>query len=841
MINAAITRHMSSVEDYRKRLATLQGSWDTLSLLSHLSGDATELGGTRQAFENLTGELVGNLTTAIYRKALLALKAQGQIAIDVIVRNLFERTADIGFLSTDNSIRNYLRSGGLESSGSDAALNQRLQDRFREYVAKYSVYQDVVLLATDGRMLLRLDDRIQVPQTRHPLLQETLSTRAAYVETFGKCDLLPHQPRSLIYSYRVSDGGSVIGVLCLCFRFEDEVAGIFAKLHDKDDWTVFAFLDAHGAVIASSDAWQLPVGAPMTLACEEGGRIIRFGGREYLAITRRAQGYQGYMGPGWFGHAMIPIEHAFDESFTDACDDKAGSRDAGIAVQIPPNILAELKDSAAIFTEALRKIPGHADQIQRELNRTVWNGNIRLGLRDDANSGFAKVLLWEIGNVGRKTQAAFEYSINDLQKTVISSILQDAQLLASLAVDVLDRNLYERANDCRWWALDGSLIQHLASSTADHSQLTSILRHINSLYTVYHGIVVFDAKQRIIAVSNASHSQYVGKTLSESWVSRTLTLRNSQEYVESGFVPSLLYENQPTLNFSAAVRGGTGHSIGGVGVVFDTKVQLELMLRDALPLNEAGEVESGCVAAFVDAELKVVVASSIYQSGEHIPLPADFLSTASTQQARIAAIEGVYYAVGARRTSGYREYPGMDAYCLIMIPLGPVLDRALKKKHPELHNVQRHVDARETKLDIATFYSGEQWLGLMRDEVVEAVDGGRLRPVPDAPPWHKGLLMFRGKPIPVVDVPRLLNGAHRAVGSDVIIARLPESSTFVGLLIDDLGGIPEIPLSQIIGMGDSNQMHPPIVDRAVKPDQPDSPVLFIMNLKTLMARIQAGI
>ena len=144
MINAAITRHMPSVEDYRKRLAALQGSWDTLSLLSHLSGDATELGGTRQAFENLTSELVDNLTAAIYRKALLALKAQGQIAIDVMVRNLFERTADIGFLSTDDNIREYLRTcePGTANSPVDPALRTaaidtlgiRLRHRFREYV-----------------------------------------------------------------------------------------------------------------------------------------------------------------------------------------------------------------------------------------------------------------------------------------------------------------------------------------------------------------------------------------------------------------------------------------------------------------------------------------------------------------------------------------------------------------------------------------------------------------------------------------------------------------------------------------------------------------------------------
>src|SRR3954468_4353933 len=134
MVNPT-ARHMTSVEDYRARLATLQGAWDTLSLLSHLSGDATDMGGTRQAFETLTTDLVSNLAVETQRKALLALKAKGQIAIDIIVRNLYERTADIGFLSTDEDIRNYLRQQREHESGNvdETSLKrarERLQTRF---------------------------------------------------------------------------------------------------------------------------------------------------------------------------------------------------------------------------------------------------------------------------------------------------------------------------------------------------------------------------------------------------------------------------------------------------------------------------------------------------------------------------------------------------------------------------------------------------------------------------------------------------------------------------------------------------------------------------------------
>ncbi len=80
---------MPAVVGYRERLATLQGAWDSLALLSHLSQDGTNLSGTRQAFESLAGDLVTHLAAETQKKALLAARARAQVVIDVLVRNLF--------------------------------------------------------------------------------------------------------------------------------------------------------------------------------------------------------------------------------------------------------------------------------------------------------------------------------------------------------------------------------------------------------------------------------------------------------------------------------------------------------------------------------------------------------------------------------------------------------------------------------------------------------------------------------------------------------------------------------------------------------------------------------
>lgn len=125
---ADVIRHMAGVEDYREGLGKLQSSWDILTLLGQLTGAATEMSGTREGFERLTGELLNHLGKETQRKTIAELRAKTQIGIDILVRNLFERTADIGFLAADDDIREHLLGHG---DGRGA-----LESRFREYVDK---------------------------------------------------------------------------------------------------------------------------------------------------------------------------------------------------------------------------------------------------------------------------------------------------------------------------------------------------------------------------------------------------------------------------------------------------------------------------------------------------------------------------------------------------------------------------------------------------------------------------------------------------------------------------------------------------------------------------------
>jgi chemotaxis signal transduction protein len=826
MLDARITRCMPTVEGHRERLAVLQGVWDSLSLLSHLSGDGLNMAGTRQAFQALACDLVASLGAETIKKTTLELKADAQVAVDIMVRNLFERTADIGFLCADDDIRQYLKDlPGLGEADEDradsglAARRRQLHLRFEEYVRKYSVYHNIILLQPDGRVALQLDRNNPVVHSSDPLIAETLATTAGYVETFRKTDLMPNEACSLVYSYRVCDGAQTLGVLCLCFRFDNEVESIFANLRDEHDWTVLALLDASGRVIGSSDPWQLPVGVPITLVFDEGGQVVRFAGREYLAITRRTQGYQGYSGPGWYGHAMVPLQHAFEET-----DTSAGGLEA-------------IRGSTTIFAETLQEIPRRAETIQRELNRAVWNGNVRLGTRPGEGSAFSKVLLREIGNTGRKTKEEFERSIDNLHATVVSAILHDSRFFASLAVDILDRNLYERANDCRWWALNGTLVECLTGAQGGVERATGVLKQINSLYSVYHNLVLFDADRRVIAVSNPEYLSAIGSQIEEPWARETIGLADTQCYSESAFEPSRFYGDRHTLVYGAALRNARGRAIGGVGIVFDTAPQLQAMLQDALPRTDSGAALDGCIGLFVDRDGLVISATARYAPGDRIELDPALISCGREGAAKLVAFEGRWYAIGLRGTSGYREYAGLGAMGLVMIPLGAKSDANDNVQHPMQRSFARRSHGARQTVEIATFHVGSQWLGLFAEHVVEAIEPTGLRAAAGAGAGFAGYLMYQDNPLPVIDLGRVIGAATPAAGRrNVVVVRVGTPQRTFGLLVDELDDIPEVAADWIVPA--PNDIGASIfADRMVRQDDAEGPLLFVLELEQVFKRV----
>jgi chemotaxis signal transduction protein len=789
-----VIAHVAAAEEYGGALQHLQSVWDNLTLLGQLSGTTTDMTATRHAFNELAQTLLNQLGREALNKCLQEAGAKAQVAINILVRNLFERTADIGFLTCDDAIRAFLGQGAEERD--DAALRHR----FGEYIRKYSVYSDIIVLDRDGKVLARFDQSERVAVSVDAAIREAIETTAGYVESFGDSDLFAARKRRLVYSFRVSDdGGRLLGVLRLCFRLDNEAELIFANLIGDDDWSVVTILDETGAVVASSDPVHMPLGVRLAPVLDAPYRIVRFGPVEYLAVSRTAQPYQGYGGPGWYGHVMVPLAHAF------------AANTAELLADVDDAMIERIIHASALFNEAIRAIPAKAEHIQRELNRSVWNGNLKQGQGDGttgAPAGFSKTLLKEISNTGVKTKNVFHASIMDLNTTVVSSVLHDNRFHAALAIDIMDRNLYERANDCRWWALTPAFAELLAKpqrEASDAAAIRAILRTINGLYTVYSNLIVFDRAGRIVAVSDPNGAALEGTVLTDEWVGRTLALRGTQAYAVSAFAPTPLYGDRPTYIYGAAIAAATrGEVVGGVAVVFDAAPQFAAMLADALPRDGSGAVKHGAFGVLAGPDGKIIACSDEhFHPGDTLGLDPALLRLApGASHAGFAALSDGYFAVGARASSGYREYKGAsDPYrdeviALVLTRLCGVGARAVPApaKAIAIRSDRAQVGLTE---EIATFLIGARFFAARASEIIEAVDATGITALPRMPTGMAGCLMYNNEPLPVFDLLRLIEddksaGADAERGATHVVVMVAAAGERFGMLVDGLGDIADV-------------------------------------------------
>jgi len=874
----SLMQYMPQVRTYSGSLDALAERWNLLTLLGQMSNIGMDMSETREGFQSLTSELLHHLGKENLKKTVAEMQAKAQVAVDIVIRNLFERTADIGFLATDDDFRDFIISSkgtaagtdqrAAEASGSERASENTddwasvshaaIRSRFREYVAKYSVYDNIVLLSPEGRVLAQLDDSNQVSASHDPLIREAIETTGEYVEVYRASDLDPRRERSLIYAYRITEDNSpkspVLGVLCLMFRFEDELAGVFEHLIAADDWEVLVLLDSEGRVIASSDAYHIPVGAVIPHHPEAPYCVARFAGREYLAATCTTQGYQGYNGPGWLGHVMVPLTYAFDKNLE------------GSTVQIDDVIRETVMRRSKLFSDALRNIPRQADKIQKELDVTVWNGNVRIANTKSGDNSFSKTLLGEISKTGARTKEIFEDSIGNLNQTVISSTLADVQFRASLAVDIMDRNLYERANDCRWWALTSYFRKFLRAGEIDDNRratLESILTYINNLYTVYTNLFLYDRTGTIVAVSNPDYRQSVGKKLGDSWVMETLTIRDSQRYTVSPFTRSWLYDDRHTYVYSASVTDINNQQevVGGIGIVFDSEPQFSAMLRDSLPKTERGEVPEGCFAVFVDPERQVIAStSSDLDPGDTLELnPEFFRLKAGAGMSGIVEYQGGYFVVGARASAGYREYKGpSDHYrneviSLVFMRISssvaeqgrvPPDRRASDPVQPELPSYPVPSGGEPTT-DISTFRVGDVLFGIESTRIVCSINDQKLTPLVRAGRGFAGVFSYGGQTVGVISLRDLLGMPRRPYNpeSDAILLvsvegreGMDEEDSIAGIVIDCIMHSPEIP-NRCIARYDSELAGSSVLTKAlVCPDagHEREPMLSILDVEALV-------
>jgi len=438
----------------------------------------------------------------------------------------------------------------------------------------------------------------------------------------------------------------------LCFKFDNEIQGIFEKLLTSNPDSVLTVLGANGQVIASSDERTVPLHT--LVQYNRAVDVVTRQQRHCIVNTRATQGYQGFFGLGWRAQMQTSLETAFSREHS-AKTSKAD--------------YANIMDQASTFPKALRDIRQASADINDDLGLLVLNGQITSARK---NATEFMPVLEAIKQIGFDIDSIFTESVNSLQEvTVLSSHLDNAGFLAALAVDIMDRNLYERANDCRWWALTSAFRRILAqtdNSTQDKNKISEILQYINALYTVYTNLYIYDKNGEILAVSSDAERAIVGSKVDKTTGAfEVMQQCDSQHYNVSTFVRTPLYGLRPTYIYNAAITHPDNPRVilGGIGIVFDSEPQFKSMLTDVLPRNEHGELLPGCFAVFADRMKSIIAAvnHSELQAGEVLGLDGRCFAMDNGQRSsEVVKYKGINYVLGVAVSQGYREYKTVDDY-----------------------------------------------------------------------------------------------------------------------------------------------------------------------------------
>ena len=834
-----IIKYIEDVDKYKDELGTLSSSWDMLALLGQLGDINIDIGKTKENFLNLTSTLLNHLSFQQIKKVTQEMRFKSQVTIDVLIRNLFERTADIGFLATDDDIRLFLENFVSKYDENSLVIKQEIQKKFKEYVSKYSVYFDIVLFDIHGKIVVRLNEDINLEKVDTSFIQKVLNTSDDYIESYKYHDFLPQYKKSLVYSYKVTksnDSGSKdLGVLALCFRFTDEMNAIFGNLVDAKNKECLTILDEDGYVIASSDKEHINLGVKLPIVLNENYKIVSYAGRDYIAKTCETNGYQGFYGLKWYGHIMIPLEYAF-------LSDELNS------LVVDENIINSMMENEQHFSKELKEVFYNSKTIQDNLIRVIWNGNIVQSKLNSTNREFSRALLNEIGITGNKANS----SLDNLNQTIISSILKDCEFLSSLAIDIMDRNLYERANDCRWWALNSYFKEALddySTISEKKEEISSILKYINDLYTVYSNLIIFDKNGKIIAVSNEKEQYLIGKILTQDWIEKTLTLKDTSKYCVSKFEKTNLYENESTYIYCSAIRSFKDDNdvVGGIAIVFDSSAQFYTMLDEILPKDIYGNKQKGVYAFFTDKNKQIIATTSTnFEVNSYLDIDDSFFKLKNGQNlSRIIEFRGNYYAVGVKCSSGYREYKSAvddyknDVLSFVFILIGKANSNViLSHSKTKFLTSQKREFTGET-IELATFYLGKRLLAVNSKNVIESIGIEELQESieMDKKNHFKGMVLHKNKLISVLDIRDFVNEEiEDGTLKNIILVEYDKDNIehCVGLLVSSLETICTVEEKSIQHIQNHFLGSGTLIESLVDiKDSEDSKIAMLLNIKKL--------
>lgn len=195
--------------------------------------------------------------------------------------------------------------------------------------------------------------------------------------------------------------------------------------------------------------------------------------------------------------------------------------------------------------------------------------------------------------------------------------------LALTNIDLIDRNLYERSCDVRWWATDTSFVDALANpGERAWRHASERMAVILKAYTVYFDIVLADLEGRVVANGRPADFASQGSQHAEAtWFRSALATRTGDEFGFESVHPSPLANGRRALVYSCKVCAGGNASaapIGVLGVVFNWDGLAQKIMQETPIEPEKKPVTRVCI---VDDDGRVLADSrqQILQAAVQFP------------------------------------------------------------------------------------------------------------------------------------------------------------------------------------------------------------------------------
>jgi len=317
------------------------------------------------------------------------------------------------------------------------------------------------------------------------------------------------------------------------------------------------------------------------------------------------------------------------------------------------------------------------NSITHEIRILALNALIEASRAGSAGVGFAvvakevKSVSHRITDISHEMGKELATSISDLNKLGMTMMAQleeaKGQRLKDLAlnmIDIIDRNLYERSCDVRWWATDTAVVEALAQADQDKRRFASErLAVILNSYTVYLDLWIADLDGNVVANGRPElYPGVVGSSVAEEpWFRDALATASGDHYSAQDIEVAARLGAQQVATYSTAVRDGgraNGRVIGALGIFFDWGTQAAAVVN-AVRLTEEEKKLTRCM--LVDREGRVIASSD----GKGI-LRDKFKirkSAGSSKTDFYTTADGT--SVGFSETPGYETYPGLGWHGVI--------------------------------------------------------------------------------------------------------------------------------------------------------------------------------